>query len=226
MKVYLNKPRDHWLSPYTVLEKVLFWKDWDNIDYDTPWVELWSDRLNPLCLALQKVLTVFHPKIDYVKIDRWDCWSMDATLAQIILPMLKQLKVAKQGAPFTDDEDVPAGQGLRSTEAPPKQNPWDTDDNHFTRFEWILDELIWTFTQLHPDTDWEDQYHSGEHDTIWIKSDKMYPNPISGKSEHTYQMSNGANHTHVFDSEGHALHQARITNGLKLFGKYFQALWD
>jgi hypothetical protein len=33
-----------------------------------------------------------HPEIKYVKIDRYDTWSMDHTLADIILPMLKQLQ--------------------------------------------------------------------------------------------------------------------------------------
>ena len=28
MKVYINKYRNHWLSPYSIMEKVLFWKKW------------------------------------------------------------------------------------------------------------------------------------------------------------------------------------------------------
>ena len=53
---------------------------------------------------------------------------MDHTLAMIIVPMLKQLKETKHGAPFVDDEDVP--EELKSTSAPAKENDWDTDDNH------------------------------------------------------------------------------------------------
>jgi hypothetical protein len=34
-----------------------------------------------------------------VKIDKWDTWSMDHTLAHIILPMLKQLKATNHGYP-------------------------------------------------------------------------------------------------------------------------------
>ena len=127
MKVYINNYRHHWLSPYTILEKVLFWKDWENIDYDTPWVEKWSDRLTPFCRALQKILDIFHPKINYVKIDYWDTWSMDNTLAEVILPMLKQLQKDKHGSPRVDDEDVP--EELKSTSAPPKENEYDTDEN-------------------------------------------------------------------------------------------------
>ena len=42
-----------------------------------------------------------------VHIDRWDTWSMDHTLAHIVLPMLVQLKRTKHGAPNVDNADVP-----------------------------------------------------------------------------------------------------------------------
>ena len=126
MKVYLSGYRNHWLSPYTILEKVFFWRE---IDYDEPVIERWSNRLNPLCVAAQKFLDFVHPKIEYVKIDHYDTWSMDHTLSHIVLPMLKQLKKDKHGSPLVDDEDVP--EELRSTSAPAKENDWDIDDNHF-----------------------------------------------------------------------------------------------
>ena len=69
----------------------------------------------------------------YVKIDDHDVWSMYHTLAHIITPMLKKLKEIQHGAPYTDDADVP--EHLRSTAAPPKENEWDTDENHFKRWE-------------------------------------------------------------------------------------------
>ena len=42
-----------------------------------------------------------------VRIDNFDTWGMDHTLAYIILPMLKQLKETKQGSPYVYPEDVP-----------------------------------------------------------------------------------------------------------------------
>ena len=80
-----------------------------------------------------------------IKIDKYDTWSMDSTLAYIITPMLKQLKETKHGAPCVDDKDVP--KELRSTSAPPKKNNWDVDANHFKRWDWVLDEMIWSFEQ-------------------------------------------------------------------------------
>jgi len=87
-----------------------------------------------------------------IRIDEWDTWSMDHTLALIILPMLKQLKETTNGAPYVDDEDVP--ENLRSTSAPPTENEWDTDDYHFDRWDWVLDEMIYAFEHIIND-DWE-----------------------------------------------------------------------
>ena len=42
-----------------------------------------------------------------VHIDNYDTWSIDDTLAHIIVPMLKQLKDTKHGVPHADMEDVP-----------------------------------------------------------------------------------------------------------------------
>lgn len=41
-----------------------------------------------------------------IRIDRWDTYDMDQTLAMLIVPMLKQLKESKQGAPNTDSTDL------------------------------------------------------------------------------------------------------------------------
>ncbi len=202
MKVYLSKYRYHWISPYTVLEKVFFWRE---IDYDEPIIDKWSDRLTPICQGIQKVLDFIHPKINYVKIDRWDTWSMDYTLSFIIVPMLKQLKETKHGAPFVDDEDVP--EELKSTSAPPKENDWDTDENHFKRWDWALNEMIWAFEQ-NIDTNSEDKFFDHAE---WDEKEKDF-----GKNLHKIKI----------DQPGLKAHQDRKANGFRLFGKYYQGLWD
>jgi len=202
VKVYLSKYRYHWISPYTVLEKVFFWRE---IDYDEPIIDKWSDRLTPICQGIQKVLDFFHPKINYVKIDQWDTWSMDYTLSFIVVPMLKQLKVTKHGAPFVDDEDVP--EELKSTSAPPKENEYDTDENHFKRWDWALNEMIWAFEQ-NLDTNSEEKFF--DH-TEWDEKEKDF-----GKNFHKIKI----------DQPGLKAHQDRKANGFRLFGKYYQGLWD
>ena len=202
MKVYLSKYRYHWISPYTVLEKVFFWRE---IDYDEPIIDKWSDRLTPICQGIQKVLDFIHPKINYVKIDRWDTWSMDYTLSFIVVPMLKQLKETKHGSPLVDDEDAP--EELRSTAAPAKENDWDIDENHFKRWDWVLNEMIWAFEQ-NLDNDSEDKFF--DH-TEWDEKEKDF-----GKNLHKIKI----------DQPGLKAHQDRKANGFRLFGKYYQGLWD
>jgi hypothetical protein len=198
----LSKYRYHWISPYTVLEKVFFWRE---IDYDEPIIDKWSDRLTPICQGIQKVLDFIHPKINYVKIDRWDTWSMDYTLSHIIVPMLKQLKETKHGAPFVDDEDVP--EELKSTSAPPKENDYETDENHFKRWDWVLDEMLWSFEQ-NLDTNSEEKFFDHAE---WDEKEKDF-----GKNLHKIKI----------DQEGLKIHQDRKKNGFRLFGKYYQGLWD
>lgn len=215
MKVYFSGYRNHWLSPYTILEKVFYWRE---IDYDEPIIEKWSNRLNPLCVAAQKFLDFVHPKIEYVKIDRYDTWSMDHTLGRIVLPMLKQLKASKHGAPYTDDEDAP--EELKSTTAPAKENEWDTDGNHFKRWDWIMDEMIFAF-ECKLDDSWEDAFREGVID--W----KTVPSAWDENGKPTlYTMEDGPNNTYKCDYDGMKVVHDRIQNGFRLFGKYYQGLWD
>lgn len=147
-----------------------------------------------------------------VRIDRYDTWNMDDTLSYIILPMLEQLQKSKQGAPFVDDEDVPGH--LRSTSASPKENEWDTDDNHFKRWDWVLEEMIFAFKSKTLD-DWEEQFYSGEWDMVPVK-----------REDGTTIMEKGPNHTYTVDHEGKKKYHDRIANGYRLFGKYYESLWD
>jgi hypothetical protein len=149
---------------------------------------------------------------------------MDHTLSPIILPMLKQLKEKKHGAPNVDDEDVPEGLGLRSTEAGAKENEWDTDENWFKRWDWVMDEMIFAFS-CKVDDSWEEEFRSGEFDTIMVPVDKDH-NEVP-KGEHRYwKMKDGPNHTYKCDYKGMKKVEERIQNGFRLFGKYYQALWD
>src|SRR6056300_1664141 len=121
-----------------------------------------------------------------IRIDRWDTWSMDHTLAPIILPMLKQLKEDKHGAPFVYEKDVPEELW------PPKEQisaiyQGQIDDNYFKRWDWVLDEMIYAFDC------------KANKDDVWMR--------LEDKKE--------------IDKE-----QKRISNGFRLFGKYYENLWD
>lgn len=241
MKVNIG-PYKNWVGPYQIADALCFWVKKEKDEYGFPrkphWVHdfgtwLATDRngkdswLNQIC---QWVESKKKRKIK-IHIDRYDTWNMGDTLALIILPMLIQLKKDKHGDPFTDDEDVP--EHLRSTNAKPKESEWDTDDFHSARWDWIMDEMIWAFTQL-TDEDNDAQFHSGvmDHWTQPVDEDGNVLGPAVpfGSKDKVdaplYQMVDGPNHTAVFDSDGYNKHQNRIRNGCRLFGKYYQNLWD
>lgn len=124
-----------------------------------------------------------------IRIDNYDTWSMDHTLAPIILPMLVQLKETKHGAPMVDMEDVP--KELRATKA--QQNKYakggDVDPKHFERWDWIMDEMIYAFDC------------KANKDDVYMRFD-------------------------INDRDGMKIEQDRIENGFRLFGKYYESLWD
>lgn len=207
MKIYISGYRDHWYSPYPIMEKFYFWKkDYDAYKEEPP---AW---LQSVCEHVKWVLDKIHPYVNYVKIDKYDTWSMDSTLAHIILPMLKQLKATKHGAPFVDDMDVP--DILKSTSAAPKENDWDTDANWHLRWDWVLGEMIFAF-QSDVDDTWEARFRTGESDWEFID-----------REDGTSEMVKGANDTTEYDWDGLKAYQDRMQNGFSLFGKYYTSLWD
>jgi hypothetical protein len=105
--------------------------------------------------------SIFTEQQISVYIDPWDTWSMDYSLAHIILPMLKQLKDTKHGSPIVDDEDVPhlPKQQWSSNEsaqydlfASEEQDQlfWKQSE---VRWNWLMDEMIWAFETMMSD-DW------------------------------------------------------------------------
>jgi hypothetical protein len=173
------------------------------------WVETWCDRLVPISNAIKWVLDLVHPQVNLIRIDPWDTWSFDHTLADIILPGLKQLRKTKHGAPCTDDEDVP--EYLRSHMAQPKENEWDTDSLWHMRWNWILDEMIWAFEQKVTD----------DADSQFFDHSECPTDPHARLED----LTNGASKV-KYDSEGHRKWQDRKSNGFRLFGKYYENLWD
>jgi len=226
MKIWISKYRNHWISPYTILKKVCFWEKNDDVFYDLEdtgtgkYVKV-VKILDPICVAWQKFLDFVHPRWTYVKIDRWDTWSMDHTLAEIILPMLIQLRNDKHGSPMVDDEDVP--EELRSAKKPKlkrKKNDVrntiqvhavdmgedDGDSTIHLKWDWVLNEMIWAFEQKVKDDD-EHQFFDYTESGYKLPWDKDYVRP-------------------KVDWDGLKAHQARKTNGFRLLGKYYEGLWD
>ena len=224
MKIYLSNYRDHWISPYTILEKVFFWRE---IDYDEPIIKKLSDTLNPFCVAWHKFLDFVHPRINYVKIDHYDTWSMDSTLAPIILTMLKQLRDTKHGSPLVEPDDLPEYMRTTTTEDWDSQRVFDFYNEDIPdgydvhkRWDWVLNEMIFAFEHM-VDDEWENEFISGEHDLIHVPFEWNE----NGKPK-LYTTEHGLNHTYKCDYDGLFKVHERMGNGFKLFGKYYRGLWD
>ena len=232
-------PYTNWFGPYQLAELLCFWakkeKDEYGFERKPDWVHNFGEWLahgevepEPKVgeirswdrerhhTWLYKFLIWIESKKKRtikVQIDRWDTWSMDHTLAYIVLPMLKQLRESKHGAPYVDLEDVPKElHGKKLTKKQKDQG--DVDDKHFERWDWVLGEMIFAFDSKVNDG-WEAQFETGESDLQW----KTLENGMS-------EMVRGPDDTKVYDWEGRKKYEERIQNGFRLFGKYYQNLWD
>jgi len=234
MKVKIGKYTS-WFGPYQLAEKLMFWVPQEKDEYGFPhtadrvhkfgeWLAHGSiekepevgevtswDRDRPTTWLYKFLLWIESKKKRKIEvhIDKWDTWSMDSTLAYIIIPMLKQLKEKKHGAPYVEMTDRP--EHLQVYKEPEDHN---TDKFHFEAWDWALDEMIWAFEQ-HIDDDAESKFWTGEHDFKWVKLE-------DGNS----QMVRGENDTSHYDKEAHEAWVKRKQNGFMLFGKYYTSLWD
>ena len=209
MKVYIGKLRWNSQIHYNYMNKKYNY-EWEE---STTRYERFLERFeNALQWIYDHSINLYFDKMQpktKVRIDPWDTWSMDVTLAHIIVPMLKQLQETKHGSPYVDDADVP--EEYRSISAPKKENDWDIDDLHHARWNWVIYEMAWAFEQASKG-DWESQYY---------KFEECKPDP----NANTFFEKIGTKLVWE-DPEGRKAHQERMNNGFRLFGKYYQALWD
>jgi hypothetical protein len=87
-----------------------------------------------------------------------------------------------------------------------------------------MDEMIFAF-DCKVDDSCEEAFRSGDHDIKWIPVDKDGNQVPKGEHKY-YQMSKGPKDTYRCDYEGLEAVEKRIQNGFRLFGKYYQCLWD
>jgi len=148
-----------------------------------------------------------------VRIDKYDTWNMESTLAYIVLPMLKQLKETKHGSAYVEEFDQTSNSAQYCFDFYEEGDSLAWEKGH-ERWNQILDKMIWSFEQIN--IDWEAQFHSGEHDFYFEKDE----------GTNLSIMKMGPNDTHKFDVEGCLNFQNRMQEGFELFGKYYRDLWD
>lgn len=238
-------PYKNYFGPYQLAEKIMFWvpKEKDEYGFEHTadrvhrfgeWLahgsvlpdpavgeeHTWSDdRPDTWIYRLLQWVDRKKKRKIVVHIDKYDTWGMSETLGYIIRPMLKQLNENKHGAPYVDNEDVP--EHLRSTAVPElsqdKKDNGHTDDNHFKRWDWVMEEMIFAFESLDggANADWEDQFTTGDYDYRSVKQE-----------DGNYLMVRGPKHTAETDWDARRAYAERVANGFRLFGKYYQSLWD
>jgi len=192
----------------TLIHKLPISEEWQGRIQE--WVPEWYDVL------ANKLVEWQGGRRTTIHIDHYDTWGMDDTLSHIILPMLKQLNATKQGAPIVDNKDVP--EELRSVDI-----EGDVGVTYFKKWDWVMDEMIFAFESKH--VDWEKQFQSGEQDRITVPVDKD-GNEVPEEKAVLYEWRKGPNDSFEIDMKGSTAYQKRITNGFRLFGKYFECLWD
>ena len=156
-----------------------------------PFAEAWREKAEDIIQSIYNcTINLFIDRRERkvkIHIDRWDTWSMDHTLANIILPMLKQLKATKHGAPWVAVADVPRELRPTKKDILEYEKNGNTDPKFFERWDWVLDEIIYAFDC------------KANKDDMYMRFDD------------------------ALDMERE---QERISNGFRLFGKYYENLWD
>ena len=204
----------HWWGPYQIVDAIFFWQEkYPSKELDARWDYRLKDKLSDWLAStwVANFCQWVHDKRKRtikIKVDKYDTWSLDYTLSLIAVPLLKQLKETKHGAPCVEDEDVP--KNLRSTTKSAqkaKENSWDTDGNHFKRWDWVMDEMIWAHEQI-IDEDGDSKFYD-------------FSNADNPKDDLNTQIRKMK-----VDRKGLKAYHDRINNGLRLFGKYYRGLWD
>lgn len=225
MRVKIGPYRD-WFGPYQLADLLCFWVpdvvDEHGYKYSPDWVHFFGEYLAHGSIIPKNKVGVYpslgddRPKTYLykfllwvekrrtpsrhlkIKIDYMDTISASDTMGMIILPMLKAYREHNTGAPQIDHMDAPKEL---------------SDD--FAKWDWVLNEMIFAFDHISGENMyWETTMSSGNSDMGFVKT-----------SDGMSQLVNGPNHTYKTDKERIKETEKRIDNGLRLFGKYFQALW-
>lgn len=212
MKVNIGPYKSH-LTTHRIKCNYLEWAYGDDWFKVKPEDYIWNDRVVAGILdgidVLLKPINKFRNRKIKIKYHNYDTWSLDHTLALIILPGLRQLKATNHGYGGVDYNDLP--------------HAWLKDASGEDQWEWIMDEMIWAFNEIANDYPGDQAFHRGELDLSWTKVNIYGAEDPEG--EYT-RMDRGPNDTYCVDFEGQKKYSDRIQNGLILFGKYYRNLWD
>lgn len=206
MKTYIGNYVNYF-SSYDLAKAICFWvkEKEDELGFkSTPeWVSNFGEFISKSFIG--NFLDWIYNKrkrISYIKIDKHDTWSLDNTLAMIILPALKQFKETFHSYPILDFKE---GEDYDSESE-------DIDSINEKRWNDVLDKMIWSFEQILDDNN-DEQFYTVKGE-LNDDSELFKDGTINWKVKP------------VFDTEAYKKHNAKIQEGLELFGRYYRNLWD
>lgn len=172
---------------------------------DHPWKEKISDFLYGTFLGdLVRWYNTRERKIVVKNITRSDTYSLNSTLAEVILPALKKFKedcTEWAGYPCQfegDNPDIP--EDLK-------------DADGLTKWKWVIDEMIFAFEQELDDTEKDKYYDHSE--CSYMKDDE--PFDVDNFMDDLKRIK--------VDWDGLRKYNERVQRGFEFFGKYYQNLW-
>lgn len=206
MKVKIGNYTDYF-GPYHLVEALCFWAPKIKDEYGREESPTWVEKIGDWVASTK--ITDFLMWIDSkkqrkikIKIDRYDLWDLEHTLALIILPALMEFRNSKRyGIPMaTDLAFIPISD--------------DAEDAQMAAWNEILDKMIWSFQQIVNEETIEDDF--------WIqKPDFEGCNTGSEFIERINRGSGGK-----YDFEARKKYDEKVQEGLDLFSKHFRNLWD
>jgi len=194
----------HWYTTTRAEDAYLRWRHkkhpWEVNDSDHDWIDrtvmslldVWQNVLHS---TINQIQSRRKQKIR-VKLDPWDTWNADYTLALIILPVLKQLRDTSHSHGMVDSKDAPKKLRPSKKENEEIQKTGTMDSKAQARWNYVLGEMIFAFESIVDDS-WSDQFFTFTDE-----------------------------YATMYDKTGFDKYNERINNGLRLFGKYYRSLWD
>lgn len=160
---------------------------------------------------LAKLKLIERKRVVKIKLDSWDSYDATATIAMIVVPILKDLKEKKRGTPVSmypedhvcwklETESEEEYQAREKAAGDAAEKLWDE----------ILDKMIFAF-ESYINTDWEDKFWIVHPELDW--NEQEAEKPLKWKVEGQ------------FDREGYDAYKEKIQEGLQLFAKHYGSLW-
>ena len=144
----------------------------------------------------------------------YDAWDFKSRHAEWCIPRLKHLRDNHIGYPAQMEDESGENIGLDIQTVPPAEG--EEGKEHFDKcskkWEAILDKMTWSFENLdkHPNPIYPDDYDKSQKKTTYDDGSVSYEALDKRKPDYTPLEE----------------HEKRVQEGLDLFAKHYQNLWD